>query len=118
MDIGAPHPDTQLVGDSLLVAYRTNRDDHFAVVRFAGVASWSLGDPNDEALDSHPLWHHGLKFYAFHEVQEPDLSSRGLRRWVVTFHDDTLDVTARHAAVLVRAIQARDAQSALSMIQI
>jgi hypothetical protein len=117
MDAGAPHPDTQLLGDSLLVAYRTSRGDHFAVVRFSGVSDWSLGGRDDETLDKHWLWNHGLQLYAFHEIHDPQLSNRGLRRWVVAFHDDTLDVTASDAAVLLRAIQAQDARSALAMVQ-
>jgi hypothetical protein len=117
MHAGAPHPVTQLLGDSLLVAYRTHRGDHFAVVRFSGVSDWSLGGPNDETLNKHPLWNHGLQFHAFHEIRDLELSRRGLRRWVVTFQDEALDVTATEAAVLVRAIQAQDARSALAMVQ-
>jgi hypothetical protein len=107
MDRRAPQPDVQLTGDSLLVAYRTHRGDHFAVVRFSGVASWKLEPANDELEPS-----------TFHEIREPVLTSRGLRRWVVTFHDDTLDVSANDATVLVRAVQARDAHSALAMVQV
>jgi len=117
MDIGGPHPSTLYQGESLWVAYRTNRGDHFAVIRFSGVTTWTLGYPNDEALDTHQRWNQGLKTYSFHEVREPELLSRGLRRWIATFPDDTLDVIGRDAAVLVRAVQARDAQSALSMVE-
>ena len=117
MDIGASQPSTKVLDDALLVAYRTARGDHFAVVRFSGVQTWSLGPPNDECTNTHPLWVDGLEFYTWHEVREPTTAGRGLRRWVATFHDDTLDVVAKEGAVLVRAIQAPDAESALAMVQ-
>jgi len=117
MDLGAPQPSAKALADSLLVAYRTVRRDHFAVVRFSGVQAWSLGPPNDESLWTHPLWGKGLGPYAWHEVQDPETPSPGCRRWLATFHDDTLDVTAKEGAVLVRAVQARDAESALAMVE-
>jgi hypothetical protein len=117
MDVGAPDPHVQEVGESLWLSYRTSRGDHFAVLRFLDVATWVFGAPNDERLDEHPLWTHGLGFYTFHEVQHLDANRLGLRRWVVTFHDDTLDVTARDAELVVRSIQAKDARSALSMVR-
>ena len=117
MDIGAPQPGTKVLDDSLLVAYRTVRGDHFAVVRFAGVQAWSLGPPNDEGLGAHPLWDGGLELSTWYEIREPTKPGGALRRWVARFHDDTLDVSAREGAVLARAIQARDAESALAMVQ-
>ena len=117
MDIGAPQPVTKVLHDSLLVAYRTARGDHFAVVRFSGVQAWSWESPTDENVGAHPLWADGVALCTWLEVREPTATGRDLRRWVATFHDDTLVVTARAAAVLVRAIQARDAESALSMLR-
>jgi hypothetical protein len=113
MDVGAPDPQVEEIGKSLWLSYRTSRGDHFAVLRFLEVATWVLGVPSDE----HPLWTHGLNFYSFHEVYPLDAGQPGLRRWVVTFHDHTLDVSARDVEIVVRSIQARDAQSALSMVQ-
>jgi hypothetical protein len=117
MDVGAPDPHVQEVGESLWLSYRTSRGDHFAVLRFSEVATWVLGAPGDERLNESPLWTHGLGFYSFHEVQQLDAGRPGLRRWVVTFRDDTLAVTARDAEIVVRSIQAKDAQSALSMVR-
>jgi hypothetical protein len=117
MDVEAPDPQVQEVGESLWLSYRTSRGDHFAVLRFLEVATWVLGAPSDERFNEHLPWTHGLGFYSFHEVEQLDAGRPGLRRWVVTFHDDTLDVTARDAEIVVRSIQARDAQSALSMVR-
>lgn len=117
MSVGVPQPSLRSQGDELWVSYRITRsNDHFAVVRFSGLEGWTMGPPGDDRLDTHPLWGLGLEFYAFHEIREPGRVSHGPRRWVVTFHDDTLDVTARDAEVVVRAIQARDADSALCMV--
>jgi hypothetical protein len=117
MTAGAPEPSFSQVGHTLWLAYFTTRDDHCAVIRFDGVSSVSFGDPNDEALDTHPLYAAGLQFYAFHEVQDPELAATGKRRWIATFHDDTLDITARRAEVVVRAIEARSADAALGMVR-
>ncbi len=105
MDPRVPQPSLRGQGDELWVSYRISRpDDHFAVVRFSGVEGWTMGPGL------------GLQLYAFHEIREPGRMSHSPRRWVVTFDEDTLDVTARDAAVVVRAIQARDADSALCMV--
>ena len=103
MDVRAAHPSTRLEGDALWLSYRTAREDHFAVVRFSGVKEYQLGAPSDEHLETHPL-------------RDSELLKSGLRRWVVAFHDETLEVTARGAEVVIRAIQARDAESALAMV--
>ena len=116
MDVGAPQPFLVTSDGVAWVAYRTDRGDHFAVVRFRDVQRLTFGEPNDERLNKHPLWPSGLQFYTFHVVTVPELEREGLRRWVVTFHDDTLDVVAREADVVVRAIQAADARRALGMV--
>ncbi len=117
MDIGAPQPAFARDGDRVWLAYRTHRGDHFAVLRFDGVREFSFGDPNDERLDTHPLYEVGLRPYQFHEVHDEATSGAALRRWIVTFHDDTLEVTARQADIVVRAIQARSADDALAAVR-
>lgn len=117
MDIGAPHPLAERAGDVLWLAYRTRGGDHFAVLRFTGVREYSLGDPNDERLDTHPLFTSGLQFYAFHEVREDALVTAGLRRWIATFHDDTLDVTAHSVEIMVRATKVQTAARALALVR-
>jgi hypothetical protein len=116
MDPAAPQPYLETDRGSAWIAYRTDRGDHFAVIRFQGVERVTLGDPGDEHRDEPPLWPDGLQRYTFHVVTDSALERRGLRRWVFTFRDDTLDVVARTADVVVRAIHAADARSALGMV--
>jgi len=116
MSAGAAQPWVERRGDDVWVAYRTRADDHFAVVRFTQVRDFTFGDPNDETLDSHSLYSAGLGLYAFHEVADPLLAGSGLRRWIVTFPDDTLDITAREVAIVVRAVQAPSAEHALAAL--
>lgn len=52
----------------------------------------SLGPPDDETLSSHPLFAAGLRCYQAHEIYDPGLDP-GVRRLVVTFHDETFDCT-------------------------
>jgi hypothetical protein len=62
-----------------------------------------LGEPGDEQISKHPLYEFGLRSYGFFRVEEgrvPDLTTAaaGLqKRWMVTFHDEMLDVTADDA---------------------
>jgi hypothetical protein len=119
MEIGAPQPSFERLGDAVLVAYRISRpDDHFAVLRFNGVQDLTFGDPTDEALETHRLFSAGLQPYRFQEVHgEPDVPA-GLRRWIITFHDDTLEVTARSAEVIVRATDAQSAAHAIAAARV
>ncbi len=117
MDPAASQPSVLSQGDALWLSYRTSRTDHFAIIRFSRVEAYRLGDPDDPSLPTRPLWGEGLEPNSFHEVSSPELRLKGLRRWVVTFRDETLDVTAREAGVVVRAIQARDGDSALAMVR-
>ncbi len=117
MTAGAPDPSVVRDGESVWLAYFTERDDHCAVLRFLNVTEFSFGDPNDERLYEHPLFAAGLQLYSFHEVHDEGIAAAGKRRWIATFHDDTLDVTARHAEVVVRAIEAPSAEHALAMVR-
>ena len=136
MDTGAPVPAICLRGNQLFVAYivskpQTDSDtEEYAVVRFDGVRQHTFGYPNDEALSGHPLFATGLKFYAFNEILfSPylgDLGARnavafpgteshfsGLRHWIVTFHDETLEVVGDSIA-FVGAIGAESAAAAIA----
>jgi hypothetical protein len=89
-----------------------DQDRHFSWMRFDGVTACLFGPPNDEALTGHPLWGHGLEFYQFHtvtnsgwiaELQERNRVHRHhkdepwsqLQHFVITFHDETLEVVAK-----------------------
>jgi hypothetical protein len=127
MNAGAPLPVIHRVSDSLLVAYVCRNPqfpgwdsgvdpDHpgfdiwSAVLRFDGVAWHHFGAPNDEVLSTHPLHSIGLGFYGFWEVLDsPRVSKdRPLRHWVVTFHDETLEVVAASAVVVSRRDEGED----------
>jgi hypothetical protein len=115
MNGSAPQPTIRAQTHSLWLAYRTERPDHFAVVRFSGVVHWTLCGPDDADLPPE-IARRGLESCAFHELASPAPPRGGMRRWVVTFPGETLEVTARDAELVVRAIQAADARHALSMV--
>jgi hypothetical protein len=134
MATGAPMPGIYAHDGDLYLAYIVNRArvaDHeeFAVIKFSGVLHHSFGYPNDEALGGHPLYKLGLSFYAFNVVSDspyikelgernarvfPGTESmfRSLSHWIVTFHDETLEVVADSAQVAGR-VEARNAHSAI-----
>ncbi|HTO73569.1 MAG TPA: hypothetical protein VMJ30_07115 [Gemmatimonadales bacterium] len=117
MDAGAPQPAIVAEGDALWLAYRTHRGDHFAVLRFRGLRNLALGEPNHGRVNGNTRSASGLNFYAFQEVTNPGADGADLRRWLVTFRDETLDVTALAAEVVERAIEAADSASALAMVR-
>jgi hypothetical protein len=113
MESGAPEPALVREGELVWVAYRaqdpgfpgyehpgvieymdTHPGESFAVLRFDGVVECSLGPPNEDHLHEHPLYGRGLKFYGFHRVRWPGQPGN---RWIVTFHDETLDIRAKSA---------------------
>ena len=82
-----------------------------AVLGFEGVERFSLGPPSDERLHKHPLYSFGLKSYGFYEVLGDDEDTLAWRRWVITFHDETLGVTAKDARVLHRRVEGADTEA-------
>jgi hypothetical protein len=112
METGAPEPFLIRDGATVWVAYHAQdpafpgwnhaevtdylearAGQAFGVVRFDGVADCSMGPPNDERLHQHPLYGRGLRFYSFHHVRP----SAAISRWIVTFHEETLEVRAQSA---------------------
>jgi hypothetical protein len=85
-------------------------------LRFEGVLQFRLGYPNDEALHGHPLANFGLEPYTsylvenspliaeienqnrVHSAYKPGMYARW-RHWIMTFHDETLEVIARRGIV-------------------
>ena len=90
-------PEIRPDGDALYIEYPCAGLESWAIVRFDGLLDWHFGYPNDEALDSHPLYSHGLQPYRFHEGP---VGTFGERCWVITFHDGTLTVFAKSIAVV------------------
>lgn len=121
MDTGAPMPHIVLTEDNrdLMCAYIVSEGtieapskEEYAVVIFHGVSQFTFGYPNDEALGAHPLYHFGIKFYAFNMIENsPYLLELGRRNatifpgseghytqkkhLLVAFHDETLEVICR-----------------------
>jgi len=78
---------------------------------------YAMGYPNDEVLHGHPLYEYGLEHYQFHLISDSPLLNELERRnqiharhvkgmystkfshWVITFHDETLEIVAASAAV-------------------
>lgn len=98
MSADAPHPSLDRRGDDLWVAYRTRRADHFAVIRFIRVAQF-VGHPGEGR-----------------DVHLPLPAGSDLRRWIIPFPGETLEVTARDAAIVVRAVQAQSGAHALAAL--
>jgi hypothetical protein len=121
MDTGSPCPAIHSDEHRLLCAYyvgdRVMPHGTVAVLRFEGVLQFRLGYPNDEALQGHPLAKFKLEPYAAYLVENspliaeienqnrvhpafrPGMYSK-FRHWIITFHDETLEVVAQRAAVV------------------
>ena len=113
-------PALAAVGGDVWLAYETTaepRGQRYGVVRFVDAIDHRLWPINDEGLAQHPYWLAGLRFYAFNEiVHSPEaLSWAALeaRHWAVTFKDETLDVIARGAEVVVADVEAQSPLAAL-----
>lgn len=89
----AVSPTVCLVDEELHLAFYLPGCEDSAIVTFEGVHSWSYGPPNDEGLDHHRYWGHGLTHYEFHRASwQHDGLVKTL--WIATFHDGTLEVVA------------------------
>ena len=116
MDAGAPMPAVYSDETGLTCAYvigaTHSESGSTAILHFEGVLYYGMGYPNDEALRAHPLYENGLGLYDFHVVENSpliaDLDRRNqvhnrhvagnylkrFRHWIITFHDETLEVVA------------------------
>lgn len=110
-------PTVRETKDTLHLAYRLPQPDSgqdvCAVVRFRRVRDWHYGYPNDEGLDSHPLYGLGLRFYEFHVTP---VANHGERAWVATFHDGTLTVFASHLDVVCPEFEGDPARAVRSLL--
>lgn len=119
MDPGCPMPAVYRDETSLTCAYvigsTHSESGSTAILQFEGVLYYAMGYPNDEALNAHPLYGNGLGFYDFHLVENSPLIAeldhrnqvhrlhvagnyiKRFRHWIITFHDETLEVVARNA---------------------
>ncbi len=121
MDTGSPRPELYFSDDLYCTYYLPDfvcsENEKVAVLRFEGVLHFRMGHPNDEALHGHPLHKYGLEQYDFflvshsplmaeiearnavHMWHRPGMYSH-LKHWIVTFHDETLEVVSRSASFL------------------
>jgi hypothetical protein len=122
MDTGSPRPALYLAdAGALHCAYYTGQKDQLsegtAVLRFDRAIFFRFGWPNDEVLTAHELYPYGLGFYGFFLVENSPLI-HGLakrnsihprhyppswdkrRHYVITFHDETLEVISDEATVV------------------
>ena len=133
---GAPEP--LLVASerrTLFAFYRSDDEveqgDEVQAAEFVGCTSVRFGFPNDEALQGHPLWGHGLALYSVHEVEEsswvaalrtnesahpaaPKRPFADAKHFVLTFHDSTLEAVARSIVALGTFASIGAAASALA----
>lgn len=111
-----------LLSDSsnLWLAYETTaepRGEIYAVVRFRNLIDHRLSPINDEGIGEHAYAVAGLKWYSFCEVIGSAEAARWsvlkARHWVITFKDNTLDILAQNAEVVVASVRGSDPVSVL-----
>jgi hypothetical protein len=122
MDAGAPVPALYSDKTGLTCAYvigaTHSESGSTGVLHLDGVLYYSMGYPNDEALNAHPLYANGLGFYGFYVIEHSPLIAeldhrnqvhqrhvagaymRRFRHWIITFHGETLEVVASTARFL------------------
>lgn len=116
---GSPSPEFYFNGKDLYCTYYVRGEtrpsfEEVAVLCFHSVLHFCVGHPNDEALEGHLLYKHGLRFYDFfliehsplikdlemrnevHIFHKPGMYSR-FKHWIATFHDETLEVVSLDA---------------------
>jgi hypothetical protein len=101
-------PTVRCTDDVLYLAYFGPSEHMSVVLRFGRVHDWDYGYPNDEGLNAHPLFGHGLKFYEFHLGP---VGRGGVRVWIGTFHDGTFTIYAETVEVLQRAYAGTPAEA-------
>ena len=121
MDTGSPRPELYFSHDLYCTYYLPDfvsvEKEQVAVLRFEGVLHFRMGHPNDEALHGHALYQRGLRQYDFFLVLDSPLIAEieannavhiwhrpriysHFKHWIVTFHDETLEVVSRSASFL------------------
>ncbi len=123
-DTGAPSPMILSTEGACILLYRIASEvdvlEEVARVHFTHCFAAMHGPPNDEALNGHPLYERGLRFYGAYEVLKSSWI-RGLERanrvhplhsleryarlrhFVFTFHDSTFECVAENYSVEFQA---------------
>ncbi|AWK03521.1 hypothetical protein HYN56_04500 [Flavobacterium crocinum] len=118
-DIGAPMP--HIVSDGLnlfLIYYLALRKQQkevsnpVALVSFEHAISHKFGSPNDEVIEGHPLYEHGMEAYKAHQVVHSSWIAelekinsihtgyypeywKTLKHYIFTFHDNMFECIAK-----------------------
>jgi hypothetical protein len=113
MDTGSPRPALYLAdGGALHCAYYVRQNDQLseaaAVLRFELPLFFRFGWPNEEVLAAHELFYIVENSPLIREIEarnsiHPRHKSShfdALQHYVITFHDDTLEVIAERATVV------------------
>jgi len=135
MDTGAPLPAIRKEEDRIWVAYMCRNpefpgwdsgagpdhpgfDVYSALLRFDGVSDYCFGAPSNERLHTHPLYETGLSFYGFYEAHGSRrlANQKNKKHWIITFHDETLEVIADSAHIASSRIEGEDTHAALEKI--
>lgn len=135
-DVGAPYPTVFKQDSWTVLGYfaKHDRRDQWAIVGF-GAYAMSMGMPNDEALDGHPLEERGLESYCNQEVinspwidalEQANRVHSGhdparyahLRHIIMTFHDSLFEVvTSRYEFEIIDPNQTDPHQRMLAWLR-
>lgn len=117
-ELGTPETPAILAdSDTLWLAYFELGNETLAVVRFTQLIDHRLAPINDQGLGRHRYVAAGLQPYSFNELIETEETvywqTLGVRHWIITFKDQTLDVIARGGEVVSTGLIAASLLEAL-----
>jgi hypothetical protein len=124
---GAPEPIVIADEQAVVLCYVTeyqeteNLSPKICAIRFHLAHVHLFGAPNDEALEGHPLWNHGLGFYGVFRVDQSSLIRRlaamnsvhklhsysafdELNHYIVTLHDSAFECVARSFETVIEQV--------------
>lgn len=83
--------------DGSTINIRESTDDGVATVKFSQYAQFKFGNPNDEAIEGHPLFHIGLQPYAIQEVENSNWIKELMKmNSVHPYHNDSMFEDYQH----------------------
>lgn len=111
MDFGAPVPIVLADEHTLVLGYYTH-NDQWAMLKFRRCYAYSVGLPNEEAIEGHPLHEFGLDRGRAYEIEKSpwihllEVANRvhthhdpsffdKFRHFIISFHDSTFECVAQ-----------------------
>ena len=85
-----PHPDWDGTNPRVV---GPDSEEPIACIRFGGLGNHRLGEPDENALFTHPLYELGLRHYGAFEIIHPRRKGPS-RHLFLTFHDSSFEVEA------------------------